>query len=97
MTAILTEAERRNYNRYNRLANTLNKEAYRLQVEKHRGRPLAQFNPCQKALVFTAALSKNPIPVTGQVIPVAAQTICPCHQGLSTNDLYTMLLKESAK
>jgi hypothetical protein len=86
----LSDSEKTNYRRYESLANRLNKDAYHLQSEAHRWRPLAHFNPCAKALVLTLALSKRPIPVTMEVIPIAAITICACHQGMSENDLYNL-------
>jgi hypothetical protein len=93
MSDKLTEAEQRNYQRYERLANRLNKDAYHQQSEKHGRRPLAHFIPCAKALIFTGALSKSPIPVTGEIMPLAARTICACHQGMTENDLYNLFFK----
>jgi len=89
---MITKNERVNYDRYNKLAFQLNHEAYLQQMDKNGGRKLKQFVPCAKAVILTASLSKRPIPVTSEVIPVAGKTACSCHSGLNENDLYKMLL-----
>ena len=83
----MTPGERRNWYRYEYVAHWLQSEAYRKQMEG-RTKPLKQFHPCAKGLVFTAAMAKRPIPVTSLVIPEAALTICQCHRGLTEQDLY---------
>jgi hypothetical protein len=75
------------HERYMWVANELNKLAYAMQV-KGRATPLKQFMPCDKALLFTEAITRKR--VAGEVIPVAAITPCNCHPGLSPDDLWKM-------
>jgi len=87
----MTNAEKINASRYDKLAYRLNHDAYMRQLEQNRGRPLKQFIPCPKALILTAALSITPIPVTQLVIPKAGRELCVCHPGLNEIDLYKMM------
>lgn len=72
--------------RYSWIANELNKKAYFDQM-KHRRSPLRQFNPCPKALQFTAALNLQPLPPSIVLINTAALTPCSCHPGMGALDL----------
>ena len=83
----MTPSERRNWYRYEYVAHWLQAEAYRQQMEG-RTKPLKQFHPCAKGLLFTAAMAKRPIPVTTIVIPEAAITPCNCHNSLPEQALW---------
>ena len=72
--------------RYAWIANHLNADAYRQQMERRRS-PLKQFNPCPKALHFTAALNQHPLPPSTVVIFAASTTPCTCHSSYSALDL----------
>lgn len=77
--------------RYAWIANQLNSEAYRQQM-KHRRSPLKQFNPCPKALQFTAALNLQPLPPSTVLINTAALTPCSCHPDMGALDLDNLYL-----
>lgn len=64
---MLTDSEAKNIRRYEAVAYWLEREAYRQQMEG-RTKPLKQFYPCSKALVFTAAMAARPVPVTSVVV-----------------------------
>ena len=80
--------------RYAWVANILQSQAYEQQYDK-RGKPLKQFIPCQKGLVFTAYMWEK-CEVTMIVIPNAAITQCECHHNLSEIDLW-ILYSQSEK
>ena len=75
------------YQRYSWVSNELNKKAYADQM-KGRTSPLKQFMPCDKALVFTDAITRKK--VTQQVMPLAALTNCPCHRGMGESELWKL-------
>ena len=87
----MTDAEKINFDRYNKLAYRLNHDSYLMQIKENGGRPLKHFIPCTKALVFTAALAVRPVPVTSQVVIEAARAICSCHIGVGETELFGML------
>jgi len=91
---MLTDAERRNYERYEKIAFKLNHDTYLEQIKKQ-NKALKQFLPCEKALVFTSAMGRRPIPVTMQVIPLAAQTNCGCHMRLDEKALFDLFYQLS--
>ena len=88
---MLSDAEKVNRYRYEKLANDLNKEAYFQQMRDFIHKPLKHFYPCQRALVLTKAIGERPIPVTSVVLQEAGDTICQCHPGLDLPKLYNML------
>ena len=71
--------------RYAFIADVLQKEAYRQQMIG-RTKPLKQFDPCAKGLVFTAAISSGM--VSAQAIQKAAYTLCSCHPDLTEDNLW---------
>jgi len=77
------------YRRYEWISHRLETEAYKLQM-KGRNKPLKQFIPCKKALVFTSAMASSAGIVAGVVIPAASSAICACHPGLSEADLWNL-------
>lgn len=85
----LTKSETCNYYRYDRMAYILNRDAYILQM-KNRTKPLKQFYPCPRGVIFTAAMGERPIPVTMLVIPKAALQICDCHPGMGEKELWDL-------
>lgn len=87
----MTDAEKINFDRYNKLAYRLNHDSYLMQIKENDGKPLKHFVPCTKALVFTSALSIRPVPVTSIVVTEAAKAICGCHVGIGESELYRML------
>lgn len=72
--------------RYSWIANQLNREAYRQQMERRRS-PLKHFYPCPKALQFTAALNLQPLQPSSVLIYAAALTPCDCHPGSGALEL----------
>ena len=80
-----------NYERYQRIANQLNHDAYLRQMNGRNGKPLTHFIPCPKAVVFTAACGENPIPVTMVVLGQASRVPCECHSGFAYDELFNML------
>lgn len=86
---MITKSEARNLDRYSKMAWLLNHDAYLLQM-KGRIRPLKEFHPCPKGIVFTAAMSETPVPVTTIVIPRAALQICNCHPHVGEKELWDL-------
>lgn len=76
------------YKRYEWMSSHLEQEAYQQQTKLKR--KITQFFPCEKALVFTKAMSNPNGVVVSLVIYDAALTICKCHSGLSAKDLWNL-------
>ena len=74
--------------RYEYISRHLNLDAYRQQMQG-RNKPLKQFLPCSKALVFTGAIGKKEM-VSSVVIQLADRTKCTCHSELTATDLYAL-------
>lgn len=94
MSTPMTDTDRRLWHRYQDIAHVLEAQAYQQQM-KGRKKPLKQFIPCNKALVFTKACGNRPIPVTSIVVRAAAITLCDCHHSLSEQDLWDLLIPDS--
>lgn len=93
---MLPDGERTNIERYERVAYWLEREAYRQQMEG-RTKPLKHFYPCAKALVFTAAMAKRPVPVTSVVVQDAYYTECACHHNLTETELLNHLFADTGE
>ena len=85
----MNEIELTNYKRYDAMAYRLNHDAY-LQQIKGRSKPLTVFNPCRKALCFTAAMGMPNIPVAMVVLQDAERTACTCHPDMHSSDLFNL-------
>jgi hypothetical protein len=75
-----------NYNRYEFVSYSLERKAYAQQM-KGRSTALKHFLPCNKALVFTAAMGKASIPPSSVVIIEASLTPCVCHPNFGYQEL----------
>ena len=67
-------------------ASRLQREAYEIQIGG-RSKPLKQFNPCAKGLVYTAEIGNGNTRQQILVTQEATITFCNCHKNLTERDL----------
>ena len=71
----------------------LNHDAYVLQSKNKKH--LRQFTPCQKSLVLLDCLREGTH--FGTAMMTASLTWCPCHNGLSEDNLYALCFDSTAR
>jgi hypothetical protein len=80
------------YDRYEKVSMALNGDAYEMQMKGRNGRPLIQFIPCSKAIIFTAALADIDHHPALFVLADANKTMCSCHPDMTPGDLSDLYL-----